>query len=359
MKKIIIIILTLILSTNIVFWDDNNIDNLQIQINSNIISWITLQENLEKIVNKLFKNDLEKKEIIYKKLSIEIDKINENSNENLNNIKKVIDYSLEKTTKELDIYYNQVKKITLWYTKTWLPIYAYYSWNPNYWYFWIFANIHWWYEYWAYETANYLINKFQNSWVTWWFIIPTINPEWLEYYKNSTIKYDAYLEWRVNSNNVDLNRNFCSKNFELKTFIKNWLNIKTGINLCNSESETKIIIDTLKKYKFNNIVSLHSEWEILYIPDNSIDDERIKNLWNQISSILHTYDFDLSYKNEAEKNQKIKKYEINEWWDSDYTWTMETYIYENYNIPTIIVEIYKHWIIEYNLKNIVNIDDFK
>ena len=352
MKKIIILI-SLMLWPQIVFWNQNELDKIEITIQNKIFYWNTLQKNLDNIINLTTSNNLEKKEIIYKKLS---NKLNElNKSENIYNIKKIIDYSLNKTTNELEIYYKKVKKITLWYTKNWEEIYAYYSWKPDNWYFWIFSNIHGWYEYGTYETANYLVNEFEKEWITWWFIIPTINPEWLEYYKNSTIKYDAFIEGRVNKNNVDLNRNFCTKNYELKNFIKNWLNILTWLNNCESESETRIIIDTLKKYKFNKIISLHSKWNILFIPDNSIDDKKVIDFWYEISNILPTYKYDINFENDYVKKQKINEYEINEWWNAEYTWTMETYIYEKYNIPIILIELPDHWKIEYKLKDLKNI----
>lgn len=354
MKKILIII-SLLLSPQIVFWNQNELDNIEITIQNKTFLWSELQQNLDNIINKTLTNDLEKKQIIYRKLSNELKKINKTENQNITNIKKVVDYSLNKTTIELEIYYKQVKKIILWYSKWWAPIYAYYSWNPNAWYFWIFSNIHGWYEYGTYETATYLAKEFEKEWITWWFIIPTINPEWLEYYKNSPIKYDAFIEWRVNSNNVDLNRNFCTKNFKDKTFIKNWLSVKTATNWCESESETKVIIDTLNKYKFNKIISLHSKWNILFIPDNSIDDKKVIDFWYQISNILPTYKYDIDFENDYVKKQKIKEYEINEWWNAEYTWTMETYIYENYNIPTILIELPEHWKIEYKLRDLTNI----
>lgn len=328
---------------------------MKITINNKVFLWIELREKLDELVSKISNNDLEKKQIIYQKLGDKIKKINKNNDIKLEKILKIVNYSLNITNSEIEKEYKKIKKITLWYSKNRLPIYWYYKWNLNKWFFWIFSNIHWWYEYWTYKTAKYLIEEFDKSWTTWWFIIPTINPEWLEYYKNNNYKYTAYIKWRVNINNVDLNRNFCTKNYKLKTFIKNWINIKTWIDWCNSEDETIAIVNTLEKYKFNKIISLHSEWNILFIPDNSINDKKIIDFWYQISKILPNYKFDISYKNNYTKNQKIKEYEINEWWTADYTWTMENYIYENYNIPTILIEFPEHWKIEYKLKNLIYI----
>ncbi|MDD2907439.1 MAG: M14 family zinc carboxypeptidase [Candidatus Gracilibacteria bacterium] len=355
MKKILIIFIILIIP-QIGYGYENNIENLQINIKNNIFSGQELQSKLNNLVSKTLKNNIEKQNLVYSKLSIELDKILEKKEDtNINNIKKVIDFLVEKTNKELDIYYKKIKKITLGYSENGYPIYAYYSGNPNDGYFGIFADIHGGYEYGTYETAVYLVKEFENAGITGWFIIPSINPEGLEYYKNKTINYDAFIKGRVNNNNIDLNRNFCSKNFELKTFIKNGEYIDTGVDRCESESETRVIVETLKKYKFNKIISLHSEGNIFYIPDNSIDDNKIKDFGNQISQILPTYQFNLDYNNEFSKNQKIKEYEINEGGESDFTGTMETYIYENYNIPVILIELDKHGKLEYRLKGLIEL----
>lgn len=354
MKKLLIFLIIFFIPS-ITFWNQNDLENIDIIVWTKQIKASSLQKWLDQIINKTNNNDLEKNLKIYYKTKIILQKYNKNNDENIENIIKVIDFSINKTNKELDIFYNKVHKIILWYTKWWAPIFAYFKWNPNNWFFWVFSNIHGWYEYGTYETANYLIKEFEKENITWWFIIPTINPEWLEYYKNSDVKYNAYLYWRTNANNVDLNRNFCTKNFELTSFIKNWINVLTWIKSCESEAETRIIVETLKKYKFNKIISLHSKWNILFIPDNSIDDKKVIDFWYEISKILPSYRYDIDFENDTTKKQKIKEYEINEWWTAEYTWTMETYIYEKYKIPTILIELEDHWKIEYKLRNLIDI----
>lgn len=354
MKKILIFIIILF-TPNIVFWNQSNLENLEINIWWKSLKANFMQKSLEQIINKTTRNNLEKNLKFYYNTKIKLEKLNKNNDENIKNIIKIIDYSINKTNTELEIQYNQTKKVILWYTKWWAPIFAYYRWNPNSWFFWVFSNIHGWYEYGTYETANYLIKEFEKANISWWFVIPTINPEWLEHYKNATTKYDAYLEWRTNINNIDLNRNFCTRNFELKDFIKNWLKVLTWINWCESEAETRIIVNTLKKYKFNKIVSLHSKWNILFIPDNSIDDRKVIDFWYEISNVLPNYRYNIDFENDIIKKQKIIEYEINEWWIAEFTWTMETYIYENYKIPTILIELAEHWKIEYKLRDLINI----
>ncbi len=346
MKKTIILFIALLIP-------------LQLSANNNTINIWNTNYSYDKaynIINNIFTkkwwNDFDKKEKAYINLKRKL-KSKEIKSENIKNLINLFDYSIIKTKKNREDFYSRIQKIKIWESTMWRDIYAYYRWDPRDWYYWIFANIHWWYEYWTYNTAKYLLNNLYNKDVSWWFIIPTINPDWLQYYFDSDKKYQAYLEGRVNSNNIDLNRNFCTDNFILKNFEKNWYNISTWIKWCNSEKETKMIIDTLKKYNFNKIISLHSQGNIIFLPDNSFDDKRIIDFWYQISNRLPWYLFETDYLNEDQKQNKIKLYEIDEWWIWEYTGTMETYIYEKYNIPVLLIELKNHWETEKNIINII------
>lgn len=351
MKKIILITLLLLVPT-ITYWN-NVLDSLSIWVKWKYYNGYELYLTIDNKINKYTKYNLEKKKEIYKKLLKQINLLNTtNHNKNLNNIEILIKFWHDNVLKKLKTNYSKTQKITLWYTEKWYEIIAYYKWNPKDGYFWVFANIHGWYEYWTYNTALYLIDEFEKSWKTWRFIIPTINPEWLEYYFKYKNRSYFYNKWRVNSNNVDINRNFCTSDFNLTTFIKNWEYFQTWINNCNSENETNIIIKTLKKYKFNKVLSMHSQWKIIYIPNNSIDDKKISIFWKEIQSVIPNYEFDINYKTNYQKRQKVEHHEIDEWWKWIYTWTMENYIYEKYNIPVILLELYDHWKLEYNLKNL-------
>ena len=263
---------------------------------------------------------------------------------------------MNKTLKEIE--YTKIHEIIIWKSELGIPIKAYYKWNPKKWFFWIFANIHWWYEYWTYDTALYLKEEFEKSWKTGWFIIPTINPDWLKIAENDNFKKKYYLKARVNSNNVDLNRNFCTKNYKVRNFTKksdNWNKIYYDAwEKCESEQETQNIVKILKNYKFNQIISLHSKWAIFYIPDNTLENKEIIKFWRDIKEMLVDYDYDPTFKTKSEQKRKTIKYEIDEWWVDKYTWLMEQYIYENYNIPVIIIEFKAHWEIEKRLFDIGN-----
>lgn len=334
----------------------NNVEDDVLIINWIKIKWYTIYKNIDKKIDRKSKFNLENKKNIYLDLISNINTFKYKIwSKNTKILREILMYWYNKNLKKIDTYYSKTHKVILWYTKKWKEIIAYYRWNPKNGYFGIFSNIHWGYEYWSYNTAVYLLDELNKSWKTGRFIIPTINPEWLDKYLLSNKEKNFYVNWRTNSNIVDINRNFCTKSFELKTFIKNWLYLKTWVWWCNSEKETIIIIDTLKKYKFNQIISIHSEGHVFYIPENSFDDMKIRWFWSKVHEYLPKYEFNLSYENNKEKKQKVYEYEIDEWWSKLYTWTMETYIYEKYNIPVLLVELKEHWKTDYNFKNIINL----
>ena len=98
--------------------------------------------------------------------------------------------------------------------------------------------------------GNYLINKFiktdlsqiKNKLV----IIPCLNPDGMT--KNQ----------RQNSNGIDLNRNFPTKNWKVTTKKEYF-----GGNEPASEIETKFMIEVLENYKFDAILSIHAPFKIV------------------------------------------------------------------------------------------------
>lgn len=78
------------------------------------------------------------------------------------------------------------------------------------------------------------------------FIIPCLNPDGKS--KNQ----------RQNSNGVDLNRNFPTKNWKI-TGRKEYF----GGNEPESEIETKFMVEILKDYKFDAILSIHAPFKIV------------------------------------------------------------------------------------------------
>lgn len=98
--------------------------------------------------------------------------------------------------------------------------------------------------------GNYLINEFlktdlskiKNKLV----IIPCLNPDGMA--KNQ----------RQNSNGIDLNRSFPTKNWKVTTRKEYF-----GGNKPASEIETKFMIDVLESYKFDAILSIHAPFKIV------------------------------------------------------------------------------------------------
>jgi len=251
---------------------------------------------------------------------------------------------------------SQVHEIVLWYTQGWREIRGYFKWNPKNGFNLITAGIHGSYEYGTYETAMMLIWELDKSQETGWFIIPALNPDWFLEYEERGALLNAYLQGRDNLNWVDLNRNFCTQNFRDIEFSKYGKIMQTATGWCESEMETKVMVNTLENFYFKTAISLHSVGGIIYIPDGSVDDESVIRLWKKIISILPWYDFFPNTSSQMLRQASIKKYEIDEWDSWLFTGTLETYMYEKFGIPNILIELSNHWKIEYNLSEIFTLD---
>ncbi len=250
---------------------------------------------------------------------------------------------------------SKINKVLLWYSSGWSEIYAYYKWDITKPFFWVFSNIHWGYEYWTYLTAQELIEKFNESWKKQWFVIPTINPDGLQIAIDNNFEKSYYLNWRINSSGVDLNRSFCTYDFSYNEYVKKNQNFVSA-TVCNSQKETQIIKDVLEKYSFSEIISLHSAWKIFYLPDNSFYDKKIIALALKLKKILPDYMYYSPSNNEEQNKKIIKALEVNEWnfQDLKYTWMMENYIYHNFWIPVVLIEFTNHWVVEERLLNLIN-----
>ncbi len=96
----------------------------------------------------------------------------------------------------------------------------------------------------------YLLNKFMKTDLTGiknkLLILPCLNPDGMA--KNQ----------RQNSNRVDLNRNFPTKNWQLTDKNEYFGGLEPA-----SEIETKFIIEVLEQYKPDAIISIHAPFEIV------------------------------------------------------------------------------------------------
>lgn len=349
MKKIyLILFITITWGFNIALIDYGFAENNQQNQNSYIIDE-KKKSLIKRYITKIYDNTK------YDKQRTQLENIlyTFENNKNYNNVviaKEVLN-ELDNQNKQYfeNQKYNTTQKISIGFSSKWEEIFAYFKWNPDNWFFWIFADIHGWYEYWTYKTAKYLLSELEQSWKTWRFIIPTINPDWLNIASKDYFSKDYYIKGRANINGIDLNRNFCTANFQIYSYEKKNVTLYSG-NYCNSEIETKNIINILASYKFNQVISLHSERSRIFIPDNSFHDISEQSFVSTIRRIFPDY-----FYSQITDRDAILKSEIDEWWSMLYTWSMETYIYENYKIPVVLLELQKHWQIDYRIKWIIDL----
>lgn len=248
---------------------------------------------------------------------------------------------------------NTLQKIKIWESTEGREIFGYFKWLPEDGYRLILWGIHGSYEYAAYETAVIIRDELENSDASWYFIVPNLNPDGMQAYFENAVQQSFYLQGRGNAHGIDLNRNFCSKNFILTDFEKFWMPLRTGIWGCESEIETQNITRLLERFYFHSIITLHSRGKILYIPDNSIDDQSVIALGKKILEILPDYDFYPDTSTDEKRQKSIVRYEMDEWGIELFTGTLESYVYETYGIPIILVELAEHGVQEERLRKII------
>lgn len=112
--------------------------------------------------------------------------------------------------------------------------------------------------------GKYLINEYlKNNADTKLLLIPCLNPDGVK------------AQTRVNSNGVDLNRNFPTKNWEL-TEKNNFY----GGNEPASEIETRFLINVIDEFKPELILTLHAPYKVVNYDGNALD------IANKISEII-------------------------------------------------------------------------
>ena len=112
--------------------------------------------------------------------------------------------------------------------------------------------------------GEYLINEYlKDNSNTKISFIPCLNPDGVK------------AQTRVNSNGVDLNRNFPTKNWEL-TEKNNFY----GGNEPASEIETQFLISVIEEFKPELILTLHAPYKVVNYDGNALD------IANKISEII-------------------------------------------------------------------------
>ncbi len=233
-------------------------------------------------------------------------------------------------------------------------ILVYVKWVPENGYKLIVWNIHGSYEYGTYETSLMLLDELKTSKATGWIIIPSLNPDGLKEYREQWTYLNAYLEGRDNHNHVDLNRNFCSKNFILWEFEKYGKTMKTWTAWCASEPEVQAFLSLIDWREITHVLSLHSAGGIFYIPDGSLQDDTVIRFTKSIHALVPNYDFYPNTSSPLGLHQSIVRYEMDEGGKGLYTGTLENYMYENYGIPAVIIELANHGRVEERLKPLLH-----
>ncbi len=113
--------------------------------------------------------------------------------------------------------------------------------------------------------GEYLINEYiKSNTDTKLMFVPCVNPDGVK------------AKTRVNSNGVDINRNFPTKNWELTE-----KNEFFGGNTPASEIETKFLVEIIEKYKPKFILTLHAPYKVV-----NYDSDALK-IAEKISEIIN------------------------------------------------------------------------
>lgn len=113
--------------------------------------------------------------------------------------------------------------------------------------------------------GEYLINEYiKSNTDTKLMFVPCVNPDGVK------------AKTRVNSNGVDINRNFPTKNWELTE-----KNEFFGGNTPASEIETKFLVEIIQKYEPKFILTLHAPYKVVNYDGDALEiSEKISEIIN-------------------------------------------------------------------------------
>lgn len=157
-------------------------------------------------------------------------------------------------------------KTVIWKTVEWRDIecYTFWKWSKKILYFW------WthWNEVWTVKLMNKWINFLQEKpenidlWDVQIFVIPCLNLDWYAKAKSNPEYFSWWRMWKVNANQVDLNRNFPSSNWSTKsTLFAAWKHFEVSWwTSAWSEPETKILLKLIEENNIKTIYAYHNCW---------------------------------------------------------------------------------------------------
>lgn len=259
-------------------------------------------------------------------------------------LKKIIKWIIWLIQDKIDnpVIKNNIKFTTLWKTIKWNEIiyYTFWNWDEKILYFWW---MHW-NEVWTVKLMNKWINFLSKNEILipknkTIFIINCLNPDWYTLATKNPDYFWWWSIWKPNLNNVDLNRNFPTKNWQktAKMFLL-WKYIDISCwQYWWSEIEVKIILDLVKNENVKTIYEFHNCRGNVMVNFRETSDnkalEYIKNSWFKLFS---KQDWDWL-------DELHKTWNINVWW------------YEN-NIDVIEIENRTRYSSEWktNKKSLIN-----
>ena len=176
---------------------------------------------------------------------------------------------------EIDVEMFGKNIFSIWKTENWEEIkcYKFGEWKEKILYFW---GIHW-NEVWTVKLMNKWINFLSSISLNKWedsfswqgnfsdkqiFVIPCLNIDWYKKALKNPDYFNGGIIWKTNFNNVDVNRNFPTKNWSEKTkLFASWKYFDiSGWNKAGSESEIKALINLIEKEGIKTIYAYHNCW---------------------------------------------------------------------------------------------------
>lgn len=228
---------------------------------------------------------------------------------------------------------DSIPTFSIWKTVKWKDIkcYKFGVGEEKILYFWW---IHW-NEIWTVKLMNRWVNYLHNNVVNdcnhslqdkTIFIIPCLNLDW---YELALLNPDYFSGWTIgkpNANNVDLNRNFNSSNWqaESKIFISGKFSPVSAWTSAGSEPELKALIDFIDRESIKTIYNYHNCWSTVFTTSGA----RAEELWKRYSEKSGYRIFTRSERDNMPEYQKTGH--IMTWWEEN-------------DVDVVEIELHSRW----------------